>query len=165
MATDTRTTTTNSSPVNHLTAILGTQGVMLGKLAILSPGPTSIVTPGIAALVTTKAVLVNRGTGVRLVMASSVNPITNGSALPTTEGRTWGPITLAPGAMTQLPAPATGLAWFVVDVSQRELRDLAWAGWLTVGFAVFGAGAGAYFTIKDIRRHMRQRRATRGRRT
>jgi len=158
MATTTTTsTTTATSTLSRLTTLLGSQGVQLGKLAILSPGAVSIVTPNIAAIVTRQAILVNRGKNVRLVMASSINPLTSST---TVNGQTWGPVTLAPGMMTLLPAPAAGLAWFVVDISRRELRDLAWAGWITVGFAMFGAGAGVYFTVKDIREHIQKRRAT-----
>lgn len=164
MATASTTTTTSASALGQLTALLGTHGVQLGKLAILSPEPVSVVTPNLAAIVSAKAILVNRGKQLRLVTASSINPLASNTTPTTKEGYTWGPATLAPGAMTVLPAPGSDLAWFVVDVTQRQLSDLAWTEWLLTGFAVLGAGAGTYLVIKDVREHLAKRRQRRARR-
>lgn len=163
-STTSTTTTASTSALGQLTALLGTHGVQLGKLAILSPAPVSIVTPNLAAIVSTKAILVNRGKQLRLVTASSINPLVSNSTPTTREGYTWGPVTLAPGAMAVLPAPGADLAWFVVDVTQRQLTDLAWTEWLMAGFAVLGAGAGTYLVVKDVREHLAKRRQRRARR-
>lgn len=145
------TVTKSAAPIINLQG-----GVQLGKLAIITTGVVDVVTPGIAAIVTSKAILVNRGQGPRVVTASTVNPLEPHHVAP--NGQTWGPVTLAPGAMALLPAPASGLSWFVVDISRRTLQELDVLGWVVGGFAVLGAVGGAWWAVDHIRAAVRRRR-------
>lgn len=151
----TSATPTAATAVSNLTAILGTKGVQVGKLAILTTSPVSVVTPNMAAIVMGKAILINRGRSTRIVLASSVDPVTGKGTM--TQDQTWGPQTLASGAMAVLPTPPQGLGWYVVDVTRRTLRDVQVAGWVVFGIAALGAGTGAYIVVKDVRRHLHNR--------
>lgn len=145
-----------AAEIRQLIRQLGTKGVRLGQLAIVAPGPVSILSPQQAAMVSTRALLINRSPGVRLVLATAIHSPTVAAAPVVQPSASWGPVSLLPGGMAILPAPPAHDLWVLSDLTSRNtavaITSATWVQWLTLGVTVAAAGGVVIEGVRLVRR-------------